>query len=316
MPRPTWKGTISFGLVSVPVRMYTAVRSHDVHFRQVHTTTKARIRRQRVDAETGEEVPADEIAKGYELGDGRYLLVDPDELARLDPEKSRTIDIQDFVEVGDIDPIYFDRPYYLTPDGEAAARPYRLLVQAMQRADKAAVATFVMRTRQYLAAIRARDGVLVLSTMNFADEVIDPADLDVPELADVEVADREVEMAEQLIDNLLTDFDPEAYHDEHQARIRELLESKANGEEVTLPEAGEDRGEVVDLMAALEQSLRGAAEDGTTTSDSTASGDLASMTRDELYELAQERDVPGRSGMSKAELVDALDASGASADAA
>ena len=316
MPRPTWKGTISFGLVSVPVRMYTAVRSHDVHFRQVHTTTNARVRRQRVDAETGEEVPTDEIAKGYELGDGRYLLVDPDELARLDPEKSRTIDIQDFVEVRDIDPIYFDRPYYLTPDGETAARPYRLLVEAMQRSGKAAVATFVMRTRQYLAAIRARDGVLVLSTMNFADEVIDPADLDVPELADVEIADREVDMAEQLIDNLLTDFDPDAYHDEHQERIREFLESKASGEEVTLPEAGEERGEVVDLMAALEQSLRGAAEGEATTSAPTADTDLASMTRDELYELAQQRDVPGRSGMSKAELVEALEASETTADAA
>lgn len=313
MPRPTWKGHVSFGLVNVPVRMYTAVRSHDVRFRQVHAATRARVRHQRVDAETGEEVPPEEVVKGYELGDGQYLVVDPDELARLDPEKSRTIEIHDFVDVGDIDPVYFDRPYYLAPDGEAATRPYRLLTEAMQRSGRAAIATFVMRTRQYLAAIRARDDVLVLSTMNFADEVVDPADLDVPELDQVEVADREVEMAEQLIDHLFTEFDPERYHDDHQERIREFLESKASGEEVHLPAPREDRGEVVDLMAALEQSLRGQSDGAPARRDDE---DLEEMTRDELYELAQQQDVPGRSSMSKAELVEVLRPDDAGAEAA
>lgn len=314
MARPTWKGNISFGLVNVPIQMFTAVRKHDVNFRQIHASTKARVRRKRVDAETGEEVPNDEIVKGYEVGDGQYLVVDPEELEQLDPDRSRTVEIRDFVEVGDIDPIYFDRPYYLAPDGEGAARPYRLLTEAMERTGKAAIATFVMRTKEYLAAIRARDGVLVLSTMNFADEVADPADLDVPELDDVEVRDREVEMAEQLIENLLTDFDPTAYRDEHQERIREYLESKAEGQEVQLPERAQETGEVVDLMSALEQSLRGAAGGGAgTTSDEE---DLESMTRDELYELAQQRDVPGRSGMSKSELVAALQEDEATADAA
>lgn len=314
MARPTWKGNISFGLVNVPIQMFTAVRKHDVNFRQVHASTKARVRRKRVDAETGEEVPNDEIVKGYEVGDGQYLVVDPEELEQLDPDRSRTIEIRDFVEVGDIDPIYFDRPYYLAPDGEGAARPYRLLTEAMERTGKAAIATFVMRTKEYLAAIRARDGVLILSTMNFADEVADPADLDVPELDDVEVQDREVEMAEQLIENLLTDFDPTAYRDEHQERIREYLESKAEGQEVHLPERAEETGEVVDLMSALEQSLRGAAGEGAGAASDEE--DLESMTRDELYELAQQRDVPGRSGMSKSELVEALQEAEATADAA
>ncbi len=324
MARATWSGAISFGLVSVPVQLFTAVRSHRVSFKQLHEGTNAPVKQQRVDAETGEEVPYDEIVKGYEVEDGRYVVVDPDELAALDPQASRLIDIVDFVDQAEIDPIYYDRPYYLSPDGEAAAKPYRLLTAAMERAGKVAIAQLVMRNRAYLAAIRARDGLLVLSTMHYADEVADPVELEVEDrLGDVEVREREVAMAEQLIDSLLTSFDPSNYHDEHVERVREFLDAKAEGQEVELPAGEADTGEVVDLVAALERSLeraagRGGGGDGGDGGDGdTSSGmDYASMTRDELYQLAQERDVPGRSGLSKAELVEALAAGDGEAGAA
>jgi DNA end-binding protein Ku len=313
--RATWSGAISFGLVSVPVQLFTAVRSHTVHFTQLHAGTNAPVKQQRVDSETGDEVPYDEIVKGYEVADGRYVVVDPDELTALDPDASRLVDIVDFVDQEQIDPVYYDRPYYLTPNGEAAAKPYRLLTEAMERTGKVAIATFVMRNRSYLAAIRARDGLLVLSTMHYADEVADPADLQVGDvLEQVEVRDREVTMAEQLIESLTTDFDPTAYRDEHQERIRAFLEAKAEGQQVDLAVPERETGDVVDLVAALERSLdraRGERGAGSGTSD-----DYASMSKDELYALAQERDLPGRSGLTKDELVDALRSADASAGAA
>ena len=307
MARSTWSGSISFGLVNVPVKLFTAVRSHDVHFTQLHEDTHARVRRKRVDEETGEEVPYDAIVKGYEVGPDQYVVVDPDELKELDPDASRLIDIRDFVDLRDIDPIYYDRPYYLMPDGEAAAKPYRLLTDAMAGADKVAVAKMVMRNKEYLVAIRASDGLLLLSTMNYADEVADPADLDAPDnLQDVEVSEREIAMAEQLIDSLVTRFEPDAYEDTYQQRVVEFLEAKAEGQEVQVRAPERDTGGVVDLMSALEASLERAASerDGAPGDDSQ---ELAEMSKDELYDLAQQRDVPGRSSMTKDELVRALE---------
>jgi DNA end-binding protein Ku len=315
--RATWSGSVSFGLVNVPVQLFTAVRSHDVRFRQLHQGTNAPVKQQRIDAETGEEVPYEEIVKGYEVEDGSFVVVDPDELDQLDPESSRLIDISDFVDQAQIDPVYYDRAYYLTPNGEAASKPYRLLTEAMEGSDKVAIATFVMRGKAHLAAIRARDGLLVLSTMHYADEVADPADLEVDQaLGDVEVKSREVKMAEQLIDSLSTDFDPTAYRDEYQERVREFLEKKAEGQHVDLPEPQEETGNVVDLVAALEQSLRRAKgeDDGDSGGEAArgksrkaeASDDYAAMSKTDLYELAQERDIPGRSGLTKEELVAAL----------
>jgi DNA end-binding protein Ku len=326
--RATWSGAISFGLVSVPVQLFTAVRSHDVRFTQLHEGTGARVKQRRVDAETGEEVPFDDIVKGYEVEPGRYVIVDPEELDELDPEASRLIEICDFVDQAEIDPVYYDRPYHLAPDGEAATRSYRLLVEAMERTGKVAVATFVMRGKAHLAAIRARDGLLVLSTMHFADEVADPAELEVDSaLAEVEVRDREVEMAEQLIGSLSTEFDPSRYRDEHQERIRSFLEAKAEGQHVELPDTEREGGEVVDLVAALERSLdraRGADGGGGRGSGRGGDGGAAPASRDayadlsksELYELAQERDLPGRSGLTKDELVAALRAADEEAGAA
>ena len=328
MPRPTWKGSISFGLVNVPVQLFTAVRSQDIRFRQLHGKTNARVRQQRIDVETGEEVAYDDLVKGYETADGRYVVVDPEELRQLDPEASELIDIHDFVDLADIDPIYYERPYYLAPDGKAAAKPYRLLTDAMLREGKVAIASFVMRNKEYLAAIRAKDDLLLLSTMHHADEVVDPAELDVSGLtSEVQVNEREVDMARRLIDSLATDFDPTAYEDTYRQRLTEFLEAKAEGQDVELPEVERDRGGVIDLTAALEESLERASrgdgggrrrtrgDDGQQAAGADGDG-YGSMTREQLYELAQQRDVPGRSSMSKRELAEALEAGDAEAGAA
>ena len=306
MARATWSGAISFGLVSVPVKLFTAVRSHTVHFTQLHKDTNARVRQRRVDEETGEEVAYADIVKGYEVAPDEYVVVDPDELDQLDPEASRLIDIRDFVDLREIDPIYYDRPYYLMPDGEAAAKPYRLLADAMARADKVAIAKMVMRNKEYLVAIRASDDLLLLSTMNYADEVADPADLEAPDVLEkVDVSERELAMAEQLIDSLVASFDPGAYEDEYQHRVMEFLDARAKGQKVEVRAPERDTGGVVDLMSALEASLERAAGGGGA-SGGGGQPDYASMSKDELYDLAQERDIPGRSSMSKDELVAAL----------
>lgn len=300
MARATWSGQISFGLVNVPVKLFTAARSHDVRFRQINRQTGARVRRQRVDARTGEEVPREEIVKGYDT-DGSYVTVDPEEVDELRPDGDRTISIEDFVDLSDIEPIYYDRPYYLMPDGAAARKPYRLLVEAMEDRGKAAIAHFVMRSKEHLAAIRPREGVLLLSTMRYADEVVDPEDLDT-DIGEVEVTDRELDMAEQLIDSLVTDFDPSTYHDRFQEQLRELIERKAEGEEPVVEAVEEEAGgEVIDLMEALEQSLHGARSGRRSEEDG-----YEEMSKEELYDLAQERDIGGRSRMSKDELVAAL----------
>ena len=333
MPRPTWRGAISFGLVNVPVQLYTAVRSHDVRFRQLNKQTRQPVRQQRIDAETGDEVTYQDIVKGYEVSDGRYVVVDPDELSELDPSASRLIEILDYVDQSEIDPVYYDRAYYLAPDGETAGKPYRLLTEAMQRAGKVAVARFVMRDKEYISAIRAHDGMLVLSTMHHYDEVADPAEFG-SEIADsVEVRPREVEMAEQLIESMTTSFEPERYPDEYRQRVLEYLEAKAEGEQVEISTQKPEVGEVIDLMAALERSLdrarqgggeeeSGGQEGAEPAAEATAPATASShdrydeMTREQLYDLAQERDISGRSSMSKAELVAALRASDAETGAA
>jgi DNA end-binding protein Ku len=303
MARPTWSGAVSFGLVTVPVELYTAVRPQTVRFRQLSRQTQAPVRQRLVDASTGEEVARDDIVKGYELEDGRFVVVEPRELEELRPEASRLIRIHAYVEQSDIDPVFYDRAYYLAPDGEVARRPYQLLTAAMSRTDQVAVATFVMRNREHLAAIRALDGALVLSTMHHADEVMQPADLDLDLERGASPSEQELAMAEQLIGSMRTDFDPGAFPDRHRTDILEYLEGKAEGRTIEVDTGRGDRGNVVDLMAALEQSLQ-RAQSGSTTAPSSA--DYGSMTKTELYELARERDIPGRSSLSKAELVEAL----------
>jgi DNA end-binding protein Ku len=251
-----WSGAISFGLVNVPVKLYSAVSKKTVRFNQLNAETGNRIQQKRVDPETGEEVGYDQIVKGYELTKDRYVVISPDELDALDPEKTRTVDIEDFVDLDEIDPVYYDHPYYLVPD-KGAAKAYGLLLQAMQESDKVAVARVVLRSKEQLVAIRpAAGGVLMMETMIFADEVVSPDDIDdLPEAKDLKVSDREVKMAQQLIDSLSSDFEPKKYRDEYREKVLELIERKAAGEEIAVqPEAPEPK-KVPDLMAALEASL-------------------------------------------------------------
>jgi DNA end-binding protein Ku len=260
MPRPIWTGSVSFGLVNVPVKLLSATSSKDVRFHQLHDADKARISQKRVCSLDGEEVEYGHIVKGYDLGGGRYVVIEPEELASIDPESSKTIDIEEFVDLADIDPLYFEHSYYLTPDTKAE-KPYALLVAAMESTGKVALGRFVLRTKQYLATLRAKDGVLVLATMLYGDEVLDPADLEVPTTEETKPSDREVGMAEQLVASLSASWDPDRYHDDYREKVLALIEAKADGEVVSVPEAGETRAPVVDLMAALEASLA-AAKDG------------------------------------------------------
>jgi DNA end-binding protein Ku len=259
MPRAIWTGAISFGLVNVPVKLYSAVSSKSVRFHQLDVDSGARIRQKRVSSATGEEVPFEKIVKGYEISPDKYVVVEPEELDALDPEATRTIDIEDFVDLDDIDPIYLDHPYYLAPN-TGAAKSYKLLLEAMRDERKVAIARFVLRTKQTLCALRASDaGVLVMSTMNYADEIVSPDSVDeLDALGEVEVGDRELKMAEQLIESLTSEWDPSRYRDDYRERVIELIERKAAGEEIAVQPEAEETEPVPDLMAALEASLAAA----------------------------------------------------------
>src|SRR5215211_1295729 len=258
MPRAIWSGAISFGLVNIPVKLYSAVSRKTVRFHQIDAESGQRIRQQRVNPSSGDEVPYEQIVKGYEIGPDRYVTIDPDELESLEPQKTRTIDIEDFVDLEEIDPIYYDHPYYLVPD-TGAAKAYRLLLDAMDDADKVAIARVVLRSKEHLVAVRPRDGVLAMETMLFADEVIAPDSLDeVPADGNVKTSKRELEMAKQLIESLTSDFEPEKYRDEYRDRVLELIERKAQGETVVVEAPPEEPKKVPDLMAALEASIAAA----------------------------------------------------------
>lgn len=256
MPSAIWSGSVGFGLVQVPVRLVTATRSRDVSFNQLEEGTNSRIRYRKVSDQTGEEVPADRIVKGYEISKGRYVVVEAEELASLAPKASHTIDIEEFVDLAEIDPVYFDQPYYLVPD-EKGKKAYRLLVDAMQELEKVAIGRIVIRAKERLVAIRPLDGLLCVETMRYADEVVTREGL-APE--DVEVGEREVAMARQLIESLAVDsFEPEKFKDEYREQVLDLVERKAAGEEIVAQPEVEAPGKVLDLVAALEASLEKAA---------------------------------------------------------
>jgi DNA end-binding protein Ku len=257
MARPVWSGTISFGLVAIPVKLFHAVRRQSVSFNQLDDRNMARIRYRKVNAETGEEVGDDHIVKGYEISKGRYVVVDPDELEPFMPAATKSVDLEEFVDLADIDPVYFDTAYHLAPDGPP--KPYVLLARAMEASGKVAIGRFVMRNKQFTAAIRAEDGRLVMSTLAYADEVIDPAEIDeLPGLESVEVNDKEVSMAEALVESLAADFEPEKYRDEYREEVMALIQMKADGEEFEVPEVAAEKPKVVDIMAALEASVAAA----------------------------------------------------------
>ena len=255
MPRAIWSGAISFGLVNIPVKLYSAVSRKTVRFHQLDSADNQRIQQKRVNPRTGEEVPYENLVKGYEIGPDRYVVINPDELDALAPEKTRTIDIEDFVDLEDIDPMYYDHPYYLAPD-TGATKAYKLLLDAMKEAGKVGIGRLVLRSKEHLVAIRPRDGVLTLETMLFADEVMSPDDLDeAPEDGKAKVGKKELEMARQLIDSLSGDFKPEKYSDEYRDRVLDMIERKAEGEEVVIEAPAEEPKKAPDLMAALEASI-------------------------------------------------------------
>ncbi len=259
MPRPIWSGAISFGLVNVPVKVFSATSSKDVRFHQLDGKSKSRIKQKRVSATTGEEVPFEDIIKAYEIAPDNYVTITPEELDALDPKATKTIDIEDFVDLDQIDPVYYERPYYLVPD-KGGQKAYALLRNAMRETNKVGIARVVLRTKQYLAAIRPKDDALVMETMLFADEVNPLDELDLPG-PDVDVTEREEKMARSLIDSLTTDFEPDKYRDEYRERVLELIKQKASGQEIVVEESAEEAPRVVDLMAALEASLA-AVKDG------------------------------------------------------
>jgi DNA end-binding protein Ku len=309
MPRAIWSGAITFGLVNVPVRMYSAIREHSLHFHYIHEKDSSPIGYSKVCKAEERPVPDDEIIKAFEWEKGEYVPMSEEDFAAAEPEAPhKAIEIRDFVDYEQIDPVYFERTYYLVPS-DGAEKAYSLLVKAMEESGRAAIAKYVMRDRQNLGCLRVREGVITLERMHFADEIVSLDEL-VPESQQVD--SRELEMANSLIDRLTSDFDPSRYADTYRDALCEIIKAKREGETVKAPKLERAR-KVPDLMAALEESLKRAKEgDGRN-----GKGDLKKLSKDELYEMAKARDVPGRADMSKDELLEALsDVTGARPDGA
>ena len=301
MPRVLWSGSLSFGLVNVPVRLASASRDLDLHFRQLHEKDGAPIEQHRYCSEEGTEVEWAEVGRGYELEDGDQVVLTDAELASVQPRKTRTIDVEAFVDLEDVDPIYFDHPWFLVPagDSEGTLRAYQLLVKAMGESDRAALGRFVMRTKEYLVLVRPRDGLLSLTTLRFHDEVR-PTDEIAP--GGRKPGKAKIEQAVAVIEALAGDWEPERYEDLYRERLLAVVKDKKKGKRVKAPEEQEEPKAAPDLMAALQETLErmgsGKKRDG--------DGKLSDLSREELYERAQEERVPNRSKMSKDELVAAL----------
>ncbi len=260
--RPIWTGSINFGLVTIPVRLFTAVREQNVHFRSLHDQDMVPLKQKLVcPAHHDKEVHREHIVKGYEIAKDQFVVIRQDELEAAAPKGSKAIEIQDFVDLNEIDPLFFDRPYYVAPKPEGA-KPYKLLLDAMEKKNKVGIAKVVMWNKEYLCALRPMDGILCLETMHFEDEVVDK-DSVVPTDAKAKIDDREMKIAQQLIDSLTTKFKPAKYHDEYREKIMQLVEKKAAGEEiVSRPEEEQAPVKATNLMAALEASLARARPNG------------------------------------------------------
>ncbi|HUK67863.1 MAG TPA: Ku protein [Streptosporangiaceae bacterium] len=344
MARAIWTGSLSFGLVNVPVGLYSATEDKTVHFNQFEAGTSDRIRYKRVNERTGQEVEYRKIVKGYEVGDGNFVMITDEELEAVEPGRSRTIEITDFVDLDEIDPIYFQRTYYLAPLGEGTDHAYTLLRAAMAATNKAGVAMFVMRGKQYLVTVRADKDALVLETMFFADEIRDPRSA-MENLPTARAAGgRELTIAKQLIDSMATPWQPDSYRDTYREQVEDLIERKRGGEEIVAEGAPPEETNVVDLMEALRRSVDNArgrrpegsgssdpkardeadareavdAGDAATGSEQPAQGtspaakpaagddDLSQLTKRELTELAGRLDIPGRSKMARDDLEAAI----------
>jgi DNA end-binding protein Ku len=255
MARPIWTGSITFGLVNVPVKLFSATSAKEVSFHMLHDKDGGRIRQKRVCSVDDEEVPYEHIVKGYEVSRGQYVEVNPEELKKFIPEATKTIDIQEFVELVEIDPIFYDHTYYLVPD-KGAGKAYALLLQAMRDSGKVGIAKVVLRTKEYLCAVRPLEDALAMSTMLFADEVVSPKELEGLPGESHHPKGKELEMAKTLVESLAAKFEPEKYKDEYRDQVLELIHKKAEGQEIVAPEERAEQPKVLDLMAALEASLK------------------------------------------------------------
>jgi DNA end-binding protein Ku len=257
MARSLWSGSLSFGLVNVPVSLVSAVRDIDLHFRQLHEKDGAPIEVQRWCSKEDTEVPYEEITHGYELEDGGQVIVSDLELQAIEPRRTRTIEIERFVDLSDVDPMYFDHPYFLMPasDDDGSIRAYRLLSEVMRKTDRAALGRFVMRAKEYLALVRERDGALTLTTMRFADEVRDTKNVEAATQKAHAPARKQLDAAVAVIEELTAEWDPERHKDRYRARLKKVVDRKRNGETIKVPEAAEAPAGAVDLMDALEQTL-------------------------------------------------------------
>ena len=260
MARPIRSGILSFGLVSVPVSLYPAAQDHTVSFRQIQRGISDRVRNLRVNERTGEEVAFGDIVKGFEVSEGEYVVVEPDELDQISPGRSKSIEISGFVDLDQVEPIFFDKTYYLGPKDKSYAKVYSLLQRALEKSNRAGVAMFAMRGKEYLTAIRADHGILTAHTMHLADEVRDPhAEIgNLPTTDTAAASDRELAMAEQLIDMLAVDWDPDGYHDTFEEKVHELIAAKQAGRTISLSEAAPAPSNVLDLMEVLSRSLESA----------------------------------------------------------
>ena len=325
MPRAIWTGSLSFGLVNVPVGLFSATDDKAIHFNQFQAGTADRIRQKRVNERTGEEVEYAEVVKGYDLGGGEYVIVTPEELESVEPGRSRTIEITDFVDLEAIDPIYYKSTYYLGPQGEQAARPYALLREAMAQSNKVAVASLVFRTKEHLVTIRPTHTVLALETMYFADEIRDPL-TELPGVTDdVDFSDRELTTAKLLIDSMVSAWDPELYEDEYRKRVERLIDEKRQGKVVVTERPETQPTKVVDLMEALQASVEAArshrpgrhiaAPEGTAKAPARRGAKRAgpaaptagaAPSKSELQARATELGIQGRSKMTRDELEAAI----------
>lgn len=323
MARAIWTGTVSFGLVAVPVKLYRATENRDVRFRELQRGTGERVRHKRVAESSGKELSQDDIVKGYEVQRGEYVVVEPEELEAVDPGPARTVEIEEFVDLAAIDPIQFQTTYYLAPANEGAVRPYRLLRQVMEDTGRAAIGRVVLRGKQHLATVRPLGRALAMETMFFADEVRDAEALEEMDQLDEgqEPSDRELKAATQLVESLSADWDPERYRDTYREQVLELVHRKAEGHEVVAEQA-EEPAPVIDLMAALEESLEGARggkrsgrrqrrgrdrrREQSSRQGRGRTSTWDTMSKDELYDEAQRRDIAGRSKMTRQDLIAAL----------
>ncbi|HEY1357961.1 MAG TPA: Ku protein [Thermoleophilaceae bacterium] len=304
MARALWSGSLSFGLVNVPVQLVSAARDLDYHFNELHEKDGARIEQHRFCSEEDEEVLWEEVARSFDL-DGKQVIVSDDELGSVQPRKTRTIDIEAFVDLADVDPVYFDHPYFLVPagDSEGTFRAYRLLVEVMSRTDRAALGRLVMRTKEYLAAVRVRDGALTLTTMRFHDEVRPTKPVPT---GGKKPAKKALDNAIAVIEELSSDWEPDSYTDCYRERLRRVIDDKRKRRKIEVPEPEKQPSPAPDLMAALERTLANAKAGRDIRTEPEGDGDLGELSKDELDEKAKQAGIKGRTKMSKKELVKAL----------